>query len=456
MAEIKRVTLHPLNPDGTIDTNTNLYPKTLTTGIVNEEGEAVNFPDDSALVHNSGNENIGGEKTFTSNVNINTEYNNATLGLSTDEGTALGSLTTGEKGTKIVHTDNHPESSYYGKTASFTVDPHYGASFSLYDGDISFTKRAMENPCQARLRFTTRDNVDELHLITDTNDVQTDIVFPAGIDDRVELATKDDVIRHALPRYDIDGNTTIINFINTNGVNGKTIILNISSSNALINGEWICYLLLITGVAPYPSLCGELQKFGNYTNHPRLYFGDTGPKQITINSNITFNQFLTDWIEHPGVRADYQLVKNLTTDISSESTHDKYPSAKAVYDYIAAVQGSKLYKHHFDVVLTHADLALIPENSDVHIQVNALSTSSTPWTTLSQLDGGGFIVSAFGNVPNNYYYVFELKLFYAAAHALMVNFNNLISNTVTPYALTSCGGGYVPDTWPIQDSVTPL
>lgn len=72
MAEIKRVTLHPLNPDGTIDTNTNLYPKILATGIVNEEGEAVSFPDDSTLVHNSGNENIGGEKTFTNNVTIAT------------------------------------------------------------------------------------------------------------------------------------------------------------------------------------------------------------------------------------------------------------------------------------------------------------------------------------------------------------------------------------------------
>ena len=120
MAEIKRVTLHPLNPDGTIDTNTNLYPKTLTTGIVNEEGEAVNFPDDSNLVHNTGNENIGGIKTFT--------------------------------------------------------DPI----------------RLKKDLCSANLRFITQDNVDELHLVTYSNDVQTDIVFPAAIDDRVELATKED------------------------------------------------------------------------------------------------------------------------------------------------------------------------------------------------------------------------------------------------------------------------
>lgn len=120
MAEIKRVTLHPLKTDGSIDENVNLYPKTLTTGIVDENGNAVNFPDDSTLVHNTGNENIDGIKTFTNPI------------------------------------------------------------------------RLKKDLCSANLRFQTENNVDELHLVTYSNDVQTDIVFPAGIDDRVELATKDD------------------------------------------------------------------------------------------------------------------------------------------------------------------------------------------------------------------------------------------------------------------------
>lgn len=41
MPEIKRVTLHPLKPDGSVDTNVNLYPKTLIDGIVDRDGEQV-------------------------------------------------------------------------------------------------------------------------------------------------------------------------------------------------------------------------------------------------------------------------------------------------------------------------------------------------------------------------------------------------------------------------------
>lgn len=38
MPEIKRVTLHPLNPDGSIDENVNLYPKSMVSGLVDDEG----------------------------------------------------------------------------------------------------------------------------------------------------------------------------------------------------------------------------------------------------------------------------------------------------------------------------------------------------------------------------------------------------------------------------------
>lgn len=37
----KRVTLHPLKEDGTIDTSINLYPKTFIDGIVDKDGEQV-------------------------------------------------------------------------------------------------------------------------------------------------------------------------------------------------------------------------------------------------------------------------------------------------------------------------------------------------------------------------------------------------------------------------------
>ena len=41
MAEIKRVTLHPLKTDGTVDTDINLYPKTLIDGVVDRQGNPV-------------------------------------------------------------------------------------------------------------------------------------------------------------------------------------------------------------------------------------------------------------------------------------------------------------------------------------------------------------------------------------------------------------------------------
>lgn len=44
MAEIKRVTLHPLYDDGTINKNVNIYPKTLIDGIVDREGNPVDIP----------------------------------------------------------------------------------------------------------------------------------------------------------------------------------------------------------------------------------------------------------------------------------------------------------------------------------------------------------------------------------------------------------------------------
>ena len=39
--ERKRVTLHPMNEDGTIDTSVNLYPKTFIDGIVDRNGNSV-------------------------------------------------------------------------------------------------------------------------------------------------------------------------------------------------------------------------------------------------------------------------------------------------------------------------------------------------------------------------------------------------------------------------------
>lgn len=117
---------------------------------------------------------------------------------------------------------------------------------------------------------------------------------------------------------------------------------------------------------------------------------------------------------------------------------------------------TKLYRHHFDIVLGHDDVAVIPAGSTVSINVNALSNSATPWQTLSELDGGGYIVAAFGNIPNNYSYVFELKLYYNALGTLLLNVHDLTDNTVKALTATTVGGGQTPSTFALQDSVSAL
>lgn len=47
--EIKRVTLHPLDADGNIDLDVNLYPKTLVNGIVNSDGNEVDITTQAEL-----------------------------------------------------------------------------------------------------------------------------------------------------------------------------------------------------------------------------------------------------------------------------------------------------------------------------------------------------------------------------------------------------------------------
>ena len=64
MAEIKRVTLHPLKPSGEIDTDVNLYPKTLVDGIVDREGNEVE------VVTTNTEQIITGEKRFSNDVRI--------------------------------------------------------------------------------------------------------------------------------------------------------------------------------------------------------------------------------------------------------------------------------------------------------------------------------------------------------------------------------------------------
>ena len=117
------------------------------------------------------------------------------------------------------------------------------------------------------------------------------------------------------------------------------------------------------------------------------------------------------------------------------------------------------YRHHFDIILLHQDLPLIiPEGYQVHINVNALSTSGEPWQTLSELDGGGFIIAAFGTIAYPqilYTHVFELKIFYKSLETLLLNIHDLTDNSVKAVALTSVYDG-IPSQFQLEDSVTKL
>ena len=96
--------------------------------------------------------------------------------------------------------------------------------------------------------------------------------------------------------------------------------------------------------------------------------------------------------------------------------------------------GGVLYRHHFDVILTYDDIPnAINYGETVAINVNALSNDSEPWETLSELDGKGAIISAFGTVVSpsiDYTKIFELKLFYKAIETLLIDVHVLSSHAV--------------------------
>ena len=114
--------------------------------------------------------------------------------------------------------------------------------------------------------------------------------------------------------------------------------------------------------------------------------------------------------------------------------------------------GTKLYRHHFDIVLTSVDLPLIPSGVQLHIPVNALSTDKESWDKLEKLDGGGFIITAFGMLST---YVFELKIYYKANETLLIHVTNLTDNSVSGLAITTVNG-QTPSQFELEDSVTEL
>ena len=165
-------------------------------------------------------------------------------------------------------------------------------------------------------------------------------------------------------------------------------------------------------------------------------------KALYAGDGITY--YYRNYVDGQAVETDYKL---------------DFPNKKSGVLALTS-DCTKLYKHHFDIVLTNDDLALIPAGSSVSINVNAISTDDTEWETLSELDGGGFIGSAFGTIsyPSvSYDYIFELKIFYSSLGngTLLLNVHNLTDNSVKCAAVTTVSGGS-PNAFELEDSVSPL
>ena len=87
MAEHKRITLHPVKDDGTIDIDVNLYPKTLLRGIVDDTGEEV--------------EVATAESIEDMQIEINKKSNIEDIPTIVNEGIASGSISIPTSGTKL-------------------------------------------------------------------------------------------------------------------------------------------------------------------------------------------------------------------------------------------------------------------------------------------------------------------------------------------------------------------
>lgn len=117
---------------------------------------------------------------------------------------------------------------------------------------------------------------------------------------------------------------------------------------------------------------------------------------------------------------------------------------------------SGVYVHHFDVNLNHDDVAAIPSGYRLDLNFNVISNNDEQYAKLSDMDGDGYIISAFGllhdmatEIPSTAYVV-EGKLFYSALNGgtLLLEFNNITAGTV------GCAVATGLNNYELQDSVS--
>ena len=105
-----------------------------------------------------------------------------------------------------------------------------------------------------------------------------------------------------------------------------------------------------------------------------------------------------------------------------------YPHIRERIETLEKNLPSIVYKHHFDLVLTSAQTGL---PNDTTLRFNCVSTTKTPYAKFGDLDGDGFIMSAFGEQAQTV--IFDARLLYQGN--LLVYVSNLTDNSVKAYII---------------------
>ena len=119
---------------------------------------------------------------------------------------------------------------------------------------------------------------------------------------------------------------------------------------------------------------------------------------------------------------------------------------------------TQLYTHHFDVVLTleqafgdlSSTVAAYGGANDLDINFNILSNNSVAYEKLSDMDGDGYIASAFGvyTIGGSPAFVFNAQLVYDGNIVLYVT--NMSDGSVTTRVVLSMAN------YPVEDSVSAI
>ena len=381
MAEIKRVTLHPLKADGTVDTDINLYPKTLIDGVVDRNGEEVevalksDIPSDYVTLDTE--QHITGEKVFDwDKIIIGTKYDGSASGYNLQFSNVRGQLqlefnefegsiggseryffptNSGE----IALTSDIPND-YVKDLGSFdpatklteitnNVAPRRAFTFD-YDDDKQYYGFYYEDPNYVgEYIFFLQTDTEYIYLNNVQDDLDVGFLFEYGFHKKYltqtdqankiygtdnsgnqKLFNEGDYAKNIgpLPKYSLPLTTDMVDFILTNNLNDyKPFVFSIMNYGGYL------------GTFRYNKTSGgfvtedldfciiDLENFARYEG--TKYGSGTSINPLTVKlSEIINNTY----------KKVSEIQSNKVTSISSNSTDTQYPSAKCVYDELVNVR----------------------------------------------------------------------------------------------------------------------